>query len=278
MRRTHLNLGLLLLTLSLLAACTGGSTPASTPTSDLEGAYLEGLAENLQGLDELFQSYNELAGPVFPGFAPDEIQARVLFNALGEAKFSERSADELQKFASLSPPERFAEDHAVFLKHLRGQVSRAEAADDAIQQRDMARTHLAMAETRAAFGTVRFAVSPEFCRYTTPERAPGIGPGAYTNLRELFCSDEPIPGGEYGVAITRLAETFIAEFNVRANFPPGMTPEELLEGLTYVQPAIVELFNEALAGLDAIEPPPEYQVGHQVLHDHWSELLSTARY
>ena len=57
----------------------------------------------------------------------------------------------------------------------------------------------------------------------------------------------------------------------------GLTPEERLEALTYVQPAIVELFNETLAGLDAIEPPPEYQVGHQVLHDYFSELLSTAR-
>ena len=274
---THLNLGLLLLALSLLAACTGGPTSKPTTTPDLEGAYLEGMAEKLQGLDELFQTYNELAGPVFPRFAPDEVQARVLFNTLEEANLSERAADELQKFESLSPPARFAEDHAIFLEHLRRQISRAEAADDAIQRREMARTHLAMAESRAAFGVVRFAVSPEFCRYITPDRPPGIGPGADTNLREYFCSDEPIPGGEYGAAVTRLAETFNAEFLVRATFPPGMTPEELLEGLTYVQPAIVVLFNETLTGLDAIEPPPEYQVGHEVLHDYFSELLSTAR-
>jgi hypothetical protein len=56
-----------------------------------------------------------------------------------------------------------------------------------------------------------------------------------------------------------------------------MTPEEVLAGLTYVQPAIVVLFNETLDGLDAIQPPPEYHVGHQVLHDYFSELLSTAR-
>ena len=56
-----------------------------------------------------------------------------------------------------------------------------------------------------------------------------------------------------------------------------MTPDELLEGLSYVQPAIVKVFNETLAELDAIEPPPEYQVGHQVLYDYFRELLSTAR-
>ena len=277
MGRTQLNLGLLLLALSLLVACTGGPTPTPTATPDLEGAYLEGLAEVAQGLDEVSQTFNELLGPVFPRFAPDEIQARVMFNALEEAKFSEGSIDALQNFESLSSSERFAEDHAVFLKHLRGLVSRATAVDDAVQRRDLPHVHLAMAELQAAFGVVRFAVSPEFCRYITPDRPSGIGPGADINLREYYCSDEPIPGGEYGAAITRLAETFNVEFMVRANFPPGMTEEELLEGLTYVQPAIVELFNETLAGLDAIEPPPEYQVGHQVLHDYFSELLSTAR-
>ena len=277
MGRTHLNLGLLVFTFALLAACTTDTTPTLTPTPDLESAYLEGLAENLQGLDELFQIYNELLGPVFPGFAPDEIQARVLFNTLEEAEFSERSVDELQKFDSLSPPERFAEDHAVFLKHLRGQISHAAAVDEAIQRRDLPHVHLAMAESQAAFGMVRFAVSPEFCRYVTPDRPPGMGPRADTNLRKFYCSDQPIPGGEYGATINRLVETFDAEFIVRSTFPPGMTPEELLEGLTYVQPAIVELFNETLAALDAIEPPPEYQVGHEVLRDSFSELLSTAR-
>ncbi len=277
MGRTHLYLGLLVFTFALLAACTTDTTPTLTPTPDLESAYLEGLAENLQGLDELFQIYNELMGPVFPGFAPDEIQARILLNTLEEAEFSKRSEDELQKFESLSPPERFEEDHAVFLKHLRGQISHAAAVEEAIQRRDLPHVHLAMAESQAAFGMVRFAVSPEFCRYVTPDRPPGMGPRADTNLRKFYCSDQPIPGGEYGAAINRLVETFDAEFIVRSTFPPGMTPEELLEGLTYVQPAIVELFNETLAALDAIEPPPEYQVGHKVLRDSFSELLSTAR-
>ena len=54
MSRTHLNLGLILISLSLLAACTGGPTPAATTTPDLESAYLAGLAEKLQATDKLF--------------------------------------------------------------------------------------------------------------------------------------------------------------------------------------------------------------------------------
>ncbi len=282
MRRTYLNLGMLPLTLFLLAACTSGTTPTPTATPDLESAYLEGLTGALQELDEVFQTFDEMLGPVFPMFAPDEIQARVLFNALEEASLSERTADELQNIESLSPPERFAEDRDIFLKAMREQVSRAAAIDDAIKNRDLPRVHLATAELRAAFRVVRFAVSPEFCRHITPDIPSPLDPpellSAYDfSPLQYYCRDESIPGGEYGAAINRLAETFSAEFNVRAAFPPGMRPDELLEALTYVQPAIVELFNETLAGLDAIEPPPEYQVGHEVLHDYFSELLSTAR-
>ena len=277
MSRTHLNLGLILLTLLLLAACTGSSTPTPTATTDLEGAYFEGLAEALQGLDEVFQTFDELLGPVFPRFAPDEIQARVMFNALEEANFSESIAERVQIFGSLIPPARFAEDHAVFLKYLGGQSSRAVAVDDAIERTDLPHVHLAMAELSAAFDVVRFAVSPEFCRYTTPDRLSRRRQGEDISMREYLCSNEPIPGGEYGAAINRFAETFVAEFGPRAQLMAGLTPEGLLEALTYVQPAIVEVFNETLAGLDAIEPPPEYEVGHQVLRDYFSELLSTAR-
>ena len=55
-----------------------------------------------------------------------------------------------------------------------------------------------------------------------------------------------------------------------------MTPDELLEGLMYVQPAIIEVFERTLAQLNSVEPPPEYAVGHQVLYDYFNELLSTA--
>ena len=276
MSRTHLNLGLILLTLTLLAACTGGPTPTPTATSDLERVYFEGLAEALQELDEVFQTIDELLGPVFPRFAPDEVQARVMFNALEEANFSESIAERVQIVESLSPPERFAEGHAVFLKHLRGQISRSANVDEAIERRGLPRVHLAMAELLAAFDVVRFAVTPEFCRYITPDRV-SEHQGEDINMREHLCSDESVPGGEYGAAINRFAETFVAEFDPRANLTAGLKPEELLEALTYVQPAIVELFNETLAGLDAIEPPPEYQIGQQVLRDYFSELLSTAR-
>ena len=271
---THLTLGLFLLGVPLLLACTSSPTPTPTPTPDPEAAYIGGLTEIAEFQDRAFQQFQDLVGPIFPHFAPDEIQARVLFKALEAVELSDTVAETLQKLASLTPPERFAEDHTTFAYHVMGQVTRTEAVDGAIERRDLPHVHLATANLNAAFGTVRAAISVEFCRYITPET--GLDVSGDINLREVYCRDESIPGGEYGGAINRLAKRFIAKFGPYTAFPPGMTPNELLGGLTLVQPTVVELFNETLAKLDATEPPPEYQVGHQVLYDYFSELLSTA--
>ena len=266
-------MGLLILVLLMLAACGSQPTLTPTPTPDLEAAYLDGLTEILEVLDQSFQRFDELMGPTFPRFAPDEIQARVLFMALEEVKISDTMAERLRMLEKLTPPERFAADHATFLGLLREQITLAAAVDDAIQRRDLPHVHLERAELQAAGLVSRIAVSPEFCRYMTPETEPQAGG---FNQRKVFCSEEPIPGGEYGATINRLAKTFTAKFGARAGFPPGMTPDELLDGLTYVQPAIVEVFEETLAQLNAIEPPQEYAVGHRVLYDYFDELLSTA--
>ena len=79
----------------LLAACSGDPSPALAPTLDQEDAYLDGFEEILKGTDELCQSNAELSGTVFPGFALDEVQARVLFNMLEAANYSELAASGL---------------------------------------------------------------------------------------------------------------------------------------------------------------------------------------
>ena len=211
-RRAYLALGLLLLVLVLWSACGSQPTLTPTPAPDLEAAYLGGLKEILEAMDQSIQRFNELVGPTFPRFAPDEVQARVLFMALEEVKISDTVADRLQMLEKLTPPERFAEDHATFLGMLRKQITVAAAIDDAIQRKDLPNVHLESAELQAATLVSRIAVSPEFCRAITPENAPGdVG----SNPREVFCSDEPIPGGEYGATINRLAKTFVAEFGSR---------------------------------------------------------------
>ena len=280
MSRIRLSLVLLLIALPVLWACGNDPepepTPTPTPTADIEAAYVAGLAETVERERESRQLFEDLMGPIFPRFAPDEMQAQVLFNALEQARILDTTAEMLKMFESLTPPRRFGEDHDIYLKFFRDQVTTAQAIDEAIKARDLPHVHLNTAELQVARRLARATVSPEFCRYVTPG-PPGQGGPANTPPPEDICRDEQLPGGEYGAAINRLTKRFQAQFAPRVSFPPGMTPDELMEGLTYVQPAVVDLFGETLAELDAIEPPTEYQAGHQVLHDYFDQLLSTAR-
>ena len=271
----HVTLGLFMMALPVLLACSGGPTPEPTPAPDPVAAYVGRLTEITERARQSRRRFEDLTGPIFPRFAPDEMQAKVLFNALEQASISDTRAEMLQMLESLAPPERFAEDHAIYLKVVREQLARASAIDEAIKSKDLPHVHLEMAELIVAGRVARAEVSPEFCRHITPRRN-GLDSNGEVVSRDP-CTREQTPGGEYGAAINRLARTFFAEFLPRASFPPGMTPDELLQGLTYVQPAIVAFFEKTLADLDNIKPPPEYEVGHQVLYDYLDELLSTAR-
>ena len=144
---------------------------------------------------------------------------------------------------------------------------------------ELPHVHLGLAELTANFDSTRAVVSAEFCGYMTPE-VPDASPFGVTAQGDgagLVYGEESLPGGEYGVTINLLVRMSVAEFGPRASFPPGMTQEELLEGLTYVQPAIVDVFERTLSELGTIEVPSEFENGHQVLYDYFDELLSTAR-
>ena len=160
-------------------------------------------------------------------------------------------------------------------------MARAKAMDVAIEAKDLPHVHLEMAELNVASQLILIDVSSEFCNLLDfgggtgqggrppPPQAPS-GPGPMPGL----CGGLAVPGGEYGESIDRLSRRFSVQFGPRVSFPEGLKPDELLRGLTYVQPAIVDLFERTLAELDAIGPPAEYEVGHQVLHDYFDELRS----
>ena len=247
--------------------------------STYEEALSEARAMNQQSVGR----FNEALGPVFPRFAPDDMKAMVMFNALREADITGAMAEILRKLESLAPPDRFVNDHSSYIEHLRTQMARAKAMDVAIEAKDLPHVHLEMAELNVASQLILIDVPSEFCNLLDfgggtgqggrppPPQAPS-GPGPMPGL----CGGLAVPGGEYGESIDGLSRRFSVQFGPRVSFPEGLKPDELLRGLTYVQPAIVDLFERTLAELDAIGPPAEYEVGHQVLHDYFDELRSTA--
>ena len=85
-----------------------------------------------------------------------------------------------------------------------------------------------------------------------------------------------MPGGEYGRSIDLLSRLYIAEFTPRVNFAEGLSKDQLLDALSYVQPAILANFDDTIEQMQQIAPPAEYAVGHQILIDYFTELRTTA--
>lgn len=91
-----------------------------------------------------------------------------------------------------------------------------------------------------------------------------------------MCERSDIPGGDYGREVSRIFRSHGVEFVPRANLLQGLTDEQLMEALTYVQPEIVATFDRTIERLSAITPPEEYAVGHQVMLEFFTQQRSTA--
>ena len=269
--RRRLGIALLTALAALAVAC--GPEPTPTPAADPDLAYLQAFDEARAPTIAAITRVGDLLGPIFPRTAPDELQARVLFNALAEADLPTAFADSLVAFDALRPPPSFAADHAPYTDALRSQVASGAALADAVSRRDLPRLHLQMAELQVEMTLAAIAVSKDLCRRILGN-IPDIAVGVYP--QRTFCEAPEAASGDYGRAVDQLVKRWQARFGPRANFPQAMTPSELLEGLTYVQPAIIAAFDETIAELAAIQPPEEYALGHELLSDYFGDLRTTA--
>jgi hypothetical protein len=240
--------------------------------------YLNDLGTVVGELGGAIGRYEDLMGPMFPGFAPDEIQKMVTMNALQEARMSETLASPQKGLEALQPPESLQSDHKTLGLMAQDMLTTSRDMDQAIRDENFPHVHLGMAEMIARFQMAMPTASGEYCL----QLFAALGEGERSRTLPLggnsFCpvSFDVLPGGAYGEAIDQIAKTFVAEFDPRASFPEGMTPEELMRALTCVQPAIIEVFQETLESLETTAPPPEFSEGHQIFKDYFSELLATA--
>lgn len=256
----------LVLVVVLLAGCSGSDEPTPTP-ADPTVVYLDGLSELVSLRTDADKTFELLLGPVFPDWAPDDVQQFVLLNALREEDLAGTMQEIARRIQELDPPAELEADHSVLTSKLADQVRAADQIAIAIEDGDLPKIHLLKAELDSSLISSFASVSSKFCH------------AAFANTAEQggrVCQPIILPGGEYGRSIDTLSRVFIAEFEPRASFAEGLNSDQLLEVLFYVQPAIVALFDDIIGQLQQITPPVEYEVGHQVLLDYFTELRSTA--
>jgi len=272
-RRTLLLVFGIAISLAAVACSSGDAVatvaPQSTAVDELEAAYFEGIDEILESTDAIGQTMENLIGDQFPTFAPDNVQAFVLLNAMREAEIGTLYAEALVMAKALVPPEKYAADHAALLARselfaaLGAQVDEAVAADDLAQAQIEGQSSLAL--------LVDF--SPEFCRRLVPEEG---SPGSDISPEERFCAPRESAAGDYGVSVDLLVETFGMQFGPLAGLAPGLGDDQLMRATGYIQPLITELFEEVTVELAALTPPAEYEEGHAVLTQYYDELFATS--
>jgi hypothetical protein len=250
----------------LLAACSGSDEPTPTP-ADQTAVYFDGLSELIELRAEAGEKFKLMLGPVFPDWAPDDVQQFVLLNALREEDLSGMMQEIEKKVQALDPPSGLEKEHSLLLSKLSDQVHAAAGIATAIDDGDLPKIHLLKAELDSSLISSFSSVSPATCL------------AAFSNSpeqREMACQPSELPGGEYGRSIDLLTRLYVAEFGPRASFADGLSSDQLLDALTYVQPAIVANFDNAISKMQQITPPAEYADGHQVVIDYFTDLRATA--
>ena len=245
----------------------------SIPTTDAEAAYLEGLDRILETRNAIRDKINDLFGGNFPTFAPDDVQAFVLLNALREAKFGERTADALSQLQALDLPERLAPDHAAYLANRQAVANLGARIDDAIEKKDLPLAHLLTSQMEASNHLIAFDVSSKYCnrilnRFTVAGGVP----------RDHYCGSPDLPGGRYGASAYRIVQTLSVQFLPMAGLGTlGMSNDDLITATSYIQPPIIDLFEEVTSEFAKLEPPAELSEGHEVLAQYFDELFATSR-
>ena len=257
------------------AATVGALSPTVV---DAETAYFAAIDEILETRERIGENIDDLIGDQFPTFAPDNIQAFVLLNALREAKIGELYAESQAMALALTPPEKYAADHAAFVAAGTRLVELASQIDEAVASEDLAHVHLAQAKLFGARDlSLLVGYSPEYCRRVVPDKTPL---GNELTSEEIFCrAPDPI-GGEYGVSIALAVTKFSAQFRPLAalsGVTPGMGGSDLIRATGYIQPLITDLFEEVTLELAQLVPPVEYAEGHDVLTQYYDELFATSK-
>lgn len=247
------------------AACSSSDSESEVDTADPAEAYLAGLNDAIGVRIEASQRFDQLLGPVFPTFATDEIQNFVLLNALRDEDLPGVVTEVSDRILALDPPEEYVADHARITSQIDVQRDRASELRAAIEEGDLPKIHLRKAELESSLILLTNSF-PLNCSGDLSRALPIV---------QARCSGE-FPEGDYESAIEQILTTHGAEFGPRASLSEGLTGEQLMEALTYVQPVIVETFDATIARMNGVTPPAEYEVGHQVMLDFFTELRSTA--
>ena len=283
-RLLTLRLPALLLTLLLIAVACGDdanepseatpapSTAETTPPTLIDGLppevandpYLRAISE----VSALRRASNEAIDETLNQTWP--IRSR-LIETLLEADRPGLATDMLERVNALDPPEEYAADHALFVQILEASRELAQQEQDALEDEDLVRAVLLLADLRLLQSQVLFpALSPNFCLAIVQFDA---------NTSRVCNGDVGIGEvyGDYGEDLYAAFERYRRDFGPRVSvFYAALSPAERFASLRILQPQIIAAMDRAIDEIEVLTPPQELAADHDRLLQYFTEIRQTA--
>ena len=263
-----------------LAAC-GGSDPTATtlPTATISPtavpATTSTAASGLSAEEEEYlgavRDAQLLSAGIFAGFRQIFSQAypvrEVLLAALLEGGVGTPFIGTLAALEALDPPDRFREDHRIWLEATREFLRIDEEAAEAVRDGDLVRfVHLNGQLTGTNVRAVH-SLSPVFCQSAT------TGPQGSAN-----CALEGLASiGEYENGINNLLREFLPDFASTGGtiaFRLSLTPEEMGQVLSSMGDVSRNSLQAVESSLGTMTPPDELLADHERMQAYFSDALT----
>lgn len=255
-----------------LVAC-GGSDATATPiptanapsqqgSSSLtqeESLYLSEVVRAEQSSGAIFQAFRTIFTQTYP--VREALIAALLKAGVG-TPFINRTAI----LENLDPPERFREDHLIWLNASRELLRIDTEAAEAVEAGDLVRFSVLNGQLGGVNVGALIALSPAFCRRI----------GQTVEQLEICTPDDSVLDGEYETAINDLIRGFMpafATFQGDIGFRLSLTPEELNLITSETAANARNTFQGFASALDKVTPPDDLSADHERLKEFFDRAL-----
>ena len=267
--------GLIAMLLMILAAC-GGSDPTATtlPTSTAAASPPPAAAAELSAEEDEYlgavRDAQLLTVRVFAGFQQIFGQTypvrEALLAALLEAGVGTPFIGNLAALEALDPPQRFRDDHRIWLEANRGFLRIDAEAAQAVRDGDLVTFVHLNGDLGGRNVRARLALSPVFCRSTATD------PQAAANC----VPEAPALSGEYLIGLNDLLREFMPDFASSLGtlaFRLSLTPEEMGQVLSSMGAVTQNSGQQVESALDTMTPPDELLADHERMQTYFNEVL-----
>ena len=252
-----------------IGAC-GGSDPTAAPSPTATGSPTASVSQqdpsSLSPEESIYLSEvvraEQSAGAIFQAFGTIFSQSypvrEALIAALLQAGVGTPFINKVAILEALDPPERFPEDHQIWLDASRELLRLDTEAAAAVEAGDLVRFAVTNGKLSGVDVAARIALSPVYCRRV----------GLTAEQLEICTPDDFALNDEYQIAINELIRGFMPAFaTLQGNlgFRLSLSPEELnqIQSETAAQSRIT--IQEFATALETIMPSDEMAPDHERL-------------